>query len=66
MKKKEKNANQIIGKITGFGVGALEDIKEEDEDIYSSGGGILVEPEEEDEKSSHRLELRKDFLSSSL
>lgn len=45
---------------TGFGIGALEDIEEEDEDIYSSGGGILVEPEEEDEKPSHRLERRKE------
>jgi hypothetical protein len=62
VKKKEKNANQIVGKFTGFGIGALEDIEEEDEDIYLSGGGILVEPEEEDEKPSHRLERRKERI----
>lgn len=45
---------------TGFGIGALEDIEEEDEDIYSSGGGMLVAPEEEVEKPSHRLERRKE------
>lgn len=45
---------------TGFGIGALEDIEEEDEDIYSSGGGILVAPEEEVEEPSHRLERRKE------
>ena len=49
---------------TGFGIGALEDIEEEDEGIYSSGGGILFTPEEEYEKPSHRLEPRKKTIQS--
>lgn len=45
---------------TGFGIGALEDIEEEDEDIYSSGRSFFVEPEEGDEKPSDRPEPRKE------
>lgn len=45
---------------TGFGIGALEDIEEEDEDIYSSGRSFFVEAEEGDEKPSDRLDPRKE------